>query len=260
MRPRRPRLATVVVACFAACLLAPGAVAAKEPPKFPTQGTDALARGSWIVTLKKGADVALADRLAKKAGGKAGLKYSHALQGFQFKGSAKAAASLAKNPRVASVTPDHAIHLTETVPNGISRIHAWSFSGPSAGAYQAGFRGAGTRIAILDTGIDLTHPDLAASIDNASSKNCLNPALPPQDGHGHGTHVSGTAAAPLNGVGVVGVAPEATLVAIKMFDDAGNSSEALSLCALDRVTELNTDANPNNDIDVASMSWGDHRA
>jgi subtilisin family serine protease len=72
--------------------------------------------------------------------------------------------------------------------------------------------------------------------------------------------VSGTAAAPLNGVGVVGVAPGATLVAIKMFDDAGNSSEALSLCALDRVTELNTDTNPNNDIDVASMSWGDHRS
>ena len=104
MRPRRPRLATVLVACIAACLLAPGAVAAKEPPKFPTQGTDALARGSWIVTLKNGVDVALADRLAKKAGGKAGLKYSHALLGFQFKGSARAAASLAKNPRVASST------------------------------------------------------------------------------------------------------------------------------------------------------------
>src|SRR2546422_11016162 len=100
MRPSRPRLATVLVAFVAACLLAPGAVAAKEPPKFPTQGTDALAKGSWIVTLKKGADVGLADRLSKNAGGKAGLKYSHALTGFQFKGSAKAAAALAKSPRV----------------------------------------------------------------------------------------------------------------------------------------------------------------
>ncbi len=229
MSPSRPRLATVLVACIAACLLAPGTVAAKEPPKFPTQGTDALAKGSWIATLKKGSDVALAARMSKKAGGKVGLTYEHALEGFQFKGSAKAAAALSKNPRVASVTPDHAIHLTETVPFGIERIHAWSFAGPSEGAYQAGYTGAGARIAILDTGIDLTHPDLAASIDNASGKNCLNPALPPQDGHGHGTHVSGTAAAPLNGVGVVGVAPGATLVAIKMFDDAGNSSEALSL-------------------------------
>src|SRR4029079_14559255 len=261
MRPGRSRLATTLVALAALCLFAPAAVAAKEqPPKFPTQGSDVVAKDSWIVTLKKVADVELAGKLATKAGGKAGLKYTHALTGFQFKGSAKAAAALAKNPRVASVTPDHAIHLTEIAPNGILREHAWSAAGPTDGAYQAGFRGSGARIAILDSGIDLTHPDLAASIDSASGKNCLNPALPPQDGHGHGTHVSGTAAAPLNGVGVVGIAPEATLVAIKMFDDAGNSSEALSLCALDRVTELNTDANPNNDIDVASMSWGDHRA
>ena len=177
MRPSRPRLATVLVVCVAACLLAPGAVAAKEPPKFPTQGTDPLSKGSWIVTLKNGADVALAARMSKKAGGKVGLKYTHALKGFQFRGSAKGAIALSKNPRVALVTPDHAIHLTETVPNGISRIHAWSFAGPSQGAYQAGFRGAGARIAILDTGIDLTHPDLAASIDNASSKNCLNPRI-----------------------------------------------------------------------------------
>jgi subtilisin len=260
MSSSRRRLATLLASSIAACLLVPGVVAAKEPPKFPTQGTDALAKNSWIVTLKRGEDLALAARISKKAGGKVGLTYSHALHGFQFKGSANAAAALAKNPRVKSVTPDHAVYLTEIVPNGISRIHAWSFSGPTQGAYQAGFTGAGARIAILDTGIDLAHPDLAASIDNASGKNCLNSTLPPQDGHGHGTHVSGTAAAPLNGEGVVGVAPEATLVAIKMFDDAGNSSEALSLCALDRVIQLNSDASSANDIDVASMSWGEHRA
>jgi subtilisin len=258
MRPRQPRLATLFVAFAALCLLAPGAVAAKAPPKFPTQGTDALAKGSWIVTLKKGVELESAAKLSKKVGGKVGLTYEHALHGFQFKGSASAAKSLRRNSSVISVQRDHAIHLTETAPFGISRIHALRFD--ATGAYDHGYRGAGARIAILDTGIDLTHPDLAASIDNASGINCLNPALPPQDGHGHGTHVSGTAAAPLNGIGVVGVAPEATLVAIKMFDDAGNSSEALSLCALDRVTELNTDSNANNNIDVASMSWGDHRA
>jgi hypothetical protein len=50
-----------MVAFIAVCLLAPGAVAAKgQPPRFPTQGTDALAKNSWIVTLKKSADVALA--------------------------------------------------------------------------------------------------------------------------------------------------------------------------------------------------------
>jgi subtilisin len=258
MRPSRQRLATSLVAVVLALLLAPGMVVAKQPPALTQQGTDALARDSWVVTLAKGVDLAAAVQLAKRAGGKVGLRYEHALNGFQFKGSAAGAKALARSPQVKSVEADRAIYLTETLPFGVERIHAWRFS--NDGAYQAGFRGAGARIAILDTGIDLDHPDLAASIDNASGKNCLNDALPPEDGHGHGTHVSGTAAAPLNGVGVVGVAPEATLVAIKMFDDAGNSSEALSVCALDRVIELNTDANPANDIDVANMSWGEHRA
>src|SRR5262249_18473199 len=151
MRPGRTRLATALVAVVFASLLAPEAVAAKDPPKFQTQGTGVLAKGSWIVTLKRGQDVALARRMAKDAGGRAGLTYTHALPGFQFKGCAKAAAALSKNKRVVSVIPDRAIHLTETAPNGILRTHAWN---PVGGAYQAGYRGAGARIAILDTGID----------------------------------------------------------------------------------------------------------
>jgi subtilisin family serine protease len=249
------------VAILALAMLAPAAVAAKDgAPSFPREGTDQLTRNSWIVTLEKGAELGRAKAMARQAGGKAGLVYGHALRGFQFKGSAKAAAALARNPNVASVEADRPVYLTEIVPYGITRVRGWSFAGPTEGAYQAGYTGRGARIAILDTGIDTDHPDLAASIDLASSRNCLAIGTPPEDGHGHGTHVSGTAAAPLNGEGVVGVAPEARLVAVKMFDDAGNSSEALSLCALDWVTALNTDGNAANDIDVASMSWGEHRA
>ena len=258
-RPRRSRRSTLAVLAVILGLLAPGTSLAAEPPDFPQQGTDALAVDSWIVTLVAGADArAEAKGLAKQAGGRLGLVYEHALTGFQLKGSAQAAEALRRNPRVASVQADHPVFLTETVPFGVTRIDAWTSTGD--GAYQAGYRGTGARIAILDTGIDLDHPDLAAGIDNASGRNCLNAALPPNDGHGHGTHVSGTAAAPLNGVGVVGVAPEAQLVAIKMFDDAGNSSEAYALCALDWVVQLNTDADPANDIDVVNMSWGERRA
>jgi fibronectin type 3 domain-containing protein len=88
----------------------------------------------------------------------------------------------------------------------------------------------------------------------------VNPTLPPNDGYGHGTHTAGTAAAPINGVGVAGIAPQARLVAVKMFDDAGNSSEAWALCAIDYIVGLNQDADPANDIDVANMSWGEQRA
>ena len=255
---RRSRVGGLVLLAFVATLVAPAATFAKEPPPFPHSGTDVLAADLWIVTLKAGSDsVSVAPGLARAAGGKLGLVYGHALTGFQLKGSSAAAAALRKNPSVASVEPDRPIWLAETLPFGIDRVDAFTLTGD--GAYQLGIRGSGARIAILDTGIDLDHPDLEASIDLASGENCLDASLPPNDGHGHGTHVAGTAAAPLNDVGVVGVAPEAQLVPIKMFDDAGNSSEAYALCALDRLVELNTDTNPANDIDVANMSWGEHR-
>jgi subtilisin len=262
MRPIRGiRIGTAlaVLALLTGLMAAPGATRAESPPPLPQLGSDILARDSWIVTLVDGADAAAESAgLAAAAAGQMGLLYQHALNGFQFKGSAVAAEALRRSPRVASVEPDHAVQLTETLPFGVRRINAYIPGG--SGAYQAGFRGNGARIAVLDTGIDLDHPDLAASIDGTTGLNCLNELLPPNDGYGHGTHVAGSAAAPLNGVGVVGVAPEAELVAIKVFDDAGNSSESLVLCGLEHVVALNTDADPANDIDVANMSWGEQRA
>ena len=185
--------------------------------------------------------------------------FEHAVNGFQFKGSAVAAAALAHKAQVVSVQADKGIQLTETLPYGVKRVFAYRQSG-QIGAYQAGFRGNGARIAILDTGIDLDHPELAASIDNAWGKNCITLGAAPNDGHGHGSHVSGTAAAPINGVGGVGVAPQARLVAVKMFTDSGTSSEAAAICALDHIVALNQDADAANDIDVANMSWGEQRA
>ena len=250
-RTIKGRLSVVV-----ACLLI---VAASSPGAAVAAPAKASGDGSWIVSLRAGSDVAAAKRTARGAGGSVGLTFSHALHGFAFKGSAAAANALRNNPRVLAVVPDRALALTETLPYGIKRIDA-HVPGSSDGAYQAGYRGAGTRIAIIDTGIDLDHPDLAAHVDATGGKNCVTSGAPPNDGHGHGSHVAGTAAAPLNGVGVVGVAPEATLVPIKVFDDAGNSSESMVLCGIDYATGLNTEADPDNDIDVASMSFGEARA
>jgi subtilisin len=258
MRPsRQTAFAILAILAFLLTYLAP--VAAAEPKELPRIGTDELANDSWIVTLAPNVEPGGARRIAREAGGRIGLRYEEALHGFQFQGSAQAAAALQQSPGVISVEPDSALYLQETLPFGIERIGAYEPENPN-GAYQQGFRGAGARIAVLDTGIDLDHPDLVGSIDGALGKNCVNPALPPNDGYGHGTHVAGTAAAPLNDVGVVGVAPEARLVAVKMFDDAGNSSEALALCALDHIIALNVDADPSNDVTVANMSWGEERA
>ena len=77
----------------------------------------------------------------------------------------------------------------------------------------------------IDTGIDFNHPDLRANIDVADSANCVSGApvqgLAAQDDNGHGTHTAGTIAAASNGQGIVGVAPNVHIAAIKSGDSAG---------------------------------------
>jgi subtilisin family serine protease len=71
----------------------------------------------------------------------------------------------------------------------------------------------------IDTGVDFNHPDLKQNLDVADSANCLTgtavPGLAAQDDNGHGTHTAGTIAAAANGFGIVGVAPNVRLAAIK---------------------------------------------
>ena len=76
----------------------------------------------------------------------------------------------------------------------------------------------------IDTGLDYTHPDLAANVDDANSVNCVSGAPVPgkvaaKDDNGHGTHTAGTIAAAANGIGIVGVAPNVKIAGIK----AGNA-------------------------------------
>jgi subtilisin family serine protease len=76
----------------------------------------------------------------------------------------------------------------------------------------------------IDTGLDYTHPDLAANVDDANSVNCVSGAPVPgkvaaMDDNGHGTHTAGTIAAVRNGIGIIGVAPSVKIAGIK----AGNA-------------------------------------
>ena len=89
-------------------------------------------------------------------------------------------------------------------------------------AWDEGYTGAGARVAIVDSGIDYTHPDLDDNIDHASSASFVpgNPSY--WDDDGHGTHVAGIVAAEDNGMGSIGVAPNATLIAVKVIDSSGS--------------------------------------
>ena len=97
--------------------------------------------------------------------------------------------------------------------------------------------GTAVHIAIVDTGIKLDHVDLAQNIDAADGVNCINPGQPPNDDHGHGTHVAGTAAAAFNGQGVVGMATDAKLIPIKVLNSTGFGTDAQVICGLDHVRQ-----------------------
>jgi subtilisin family serine protease len=77
----------------------------------------------------------------------------------------------------------------------------------------------------IDTGIDFHHPDLRQNIDVANSANCTTgvpvPGVAAQDDEGHGTHTAGTIAAAANGQGIVGVAPNVKIAAIKSGNGDG---------------------------------------
>ena len=99
----------------------------------------------------------------------------------------------------------------------------WSFSATGVPeAWATGAAGQGVTIAIVDTGVELMHPDLKNNL--VPGYNALTNSTTPganQDNNGHGTHVAGIAAAELNGIGVVGVAYKAKIMPIKAMDKDG---------------------------------------
>src|SRR5438093_6883833 len=88
----------------------------------------------------------------------------------------------------------------------------------------------------IDTGLDYTHPDLAANVDDAASVNCVSGSPVPgkvaaNDDNGHGTHTAGTIAAAKNTIGIVGVAPNVKIAGIKAGNSAGFFFPEAVVCA-----------------------------
>ena len=106
--------------------------------------------------------------------------------------------------------------------------------------------GAGINVAVIDTGIDYNHADLAANYKGGYD--FVNDDSSPMDDNGHGSHVAGTIAAVKDGSGVVGVAPSANLYALKVLGSDGRGSYS------DIVAALNWAA--GNDMQIASLSLG----
>jgi minor extracellular protease Epr len=125
-----------------------------------------------------------------------------------------AVTALAGNPNVAYVEADGICHATaDTLPWGVERVEADHVQ--AGGNY-----GTGIKVGIIDTGIDIHHTDLVV----AGGVTFVLGTTTYDDDAGHGTHVAGTVAALINGIGVIGCAPEATLYAIKVLDSTGSGA------------------------------------
>lgn len=144
---------------------------------------------------------------------------------------AAALGQIAKDPRVRLVELDDRVHAMG-IPGATEKVPAPASQNTPHGITRAGaplawprVTGNGVTVAIIDTGIDATHPDLKDRVTGGANFS-TNDRAAWKDGHGHGTHVAGTVAATNDADGVVGMAPDASLIAVKVLDDYGSGTYA----------------------------------
>lgn len=161
------------------------------------------------------------------------------LDGFAIELTAEEAARLRATAGVKSVdpvVPRYASQLVDppsSIANFDRQITPWGLPIIRAAQVWPVTTGEGVNVAVIDTGIDLNHPDLKAAY--AGGYNVFEPAKLPIDDNTHGTHVAGTIAATNNAFGVVGAAPGVKLWAIKALDQTGKGDDVWIAAALDWV-------------------------
>ena len=250
---RKRSMGAAVLLLFAGLVVAPSPAIAAGPPSGG-------AAGRYIVVLADGADArGVASEHARAQGFQVERVYGHALNGYAATMSPEAAARIGQDPRVAYVEADQVVHAVDhlEVPSGIDRVAA-----PDA-RHQVGTHltidgkddlRVDTGVAVIDSGIDHTHPDLnvVAGTDctggGPAGSTCADGLA--GDGNGHGTHVAGSVAALDDGAGVVGVAPGARLHAVKVLSDSGSGYMSWIIAGIDWVTKHKAS------ISVANMSLG----
>ncbi len=196
-----------------------------------------------------------ANRSVKAQGGQVGHVYRVAFQGFSANLPAQAVEQLkARNPKIAYCEQDQiaaappirqeakpggsggkVTQPAQETPWGIARV-----KGGAAGTFGTAW--------VIDSGIDLSHPDL--NVDLTRSRSFLGGKTTARDENGHGTHVAGTIAAYNNSIGVIGVAPGARVVSVRVLDRNGSGSNSGVIAGVDYVA---ANGRPG---DVANMSLG----
>lgn len=235
----RHKLVALWISVFAICLI--GLI-------VPVTAVEAGATQNYIVLFKQLNVPANASSLIASAGGT--LVYSYDPIGVVIASSASDSfrSNLLADNRVenASSTANFGVQLTDEIvianesdllAAGVA-ASATGFDDPLSSqqwdmfqihvpeAHQITRGNSSVVVGDLDTGLDYTHPDLAANVDFAKSASCVggvpdnNPAAW-MDDNGHGTHTAGTIAAAANGVGIIGVAPNVRIAGIKVGNREG---------------------------------------
>ncbi len=238
--------AGTALAAGSAPALVPAAVTRGEPVR--AGALDASNR--WIVVLRAGTTDAVASSRAAGLGITAGPMLHGTVHGYSARLTVTQLGALRADPRVADVVPDGIVSMTgQQTPTGVRRV--FGLKSPIAKIDGVDQR-VDADVAIVDTGIDRTHPDL----DVAGGMNCTS--SDPRawaDNNGHGTHVAGTVGALDNGFGVVGVAPGVRLWAVKILDSAGNGLISWYVCGLDWITAQRDPSDATRPmIEAANMS------
>jgi hypothetical protein len=158
-------------------------------------------------------------------------------------------------PYVKDVFPNIKISVTldESVPL-IDADDVWNMKD----AYGQNITGKGVSIAILDTGVNYTHPDLKDNYEPDGSYDFVNNDNFPMDDHGHGTHCAGIALGKgnLSNYQYVGVAPDAKLYVFKILNETGYGDYSTYLAGMEAAVDLNRDGDTSDHVDIVSLSFG----
>jgi minor extracellular protease Epr len=150
-----------------------------------------------------------------------------------------------KEKNVRYIEDDIAVHITKKVSQPIQKVD-WGIDHVNAPQAWVNCTGNGIKIAIVDTGISKKHPDLTVAggvnlLDTTENKKW-------DDDNGHGTHIAGIIGACNNSIGVVGVAYDSELYAVKVLDSNGDGKISDVIEGIEWAVE--------NDMDIVSLSLG----
>jgi serine protease AprX len=230
-----------------------------DPSEIVGSGVPAgLARANLIVALRAHSRAVQATaRALLRSSGVSDVTELWLINALAVTAPADVLAQLAQLPEVESVAPNGVVTppVTSLSTNATPEWNVSMIRAPEL--WSTGITGEGVVVAVLDTGADINHPDLAANW-RGGSNSWFDPAgqhSTPYDSAGHGTQVLGVAVGGSESGKAIGVAPGARWIAAKIFNDAGYGTYAAIHQAFQWALDPDGNANTDDAADVVNNSW-----